>query len=413
LPDAEHVWLEGGFEPHRCYELVYTTRCCPVVGTGLLAVRDFTAFLRSASAGSPCAGIEHVLALGISQSGRFLRQFLFEGMNLDETGKPVFDGLLAHVAGARRGEFNHRYAQPSLTWPAGFGDLPPFGPDAFERQRAQGGMPRVILTQSAFEYWRGDGALAHVDWQTGKDLPEAEDVRVYLFAGADHIGDVPLIKERMPLSNPPNPLDGSLALRAAFVSLERWVCEGIAPPPSAVPRVADSTASTREAVLRRLAAVPGLNLPAPEALPATPVLDLGPEAAQGIGTWPAIPRAFHPVHVSAVDADGNEIAGVRLPEQAVPLGTYTGWNPRRALPGQPDALYEFAGSFAPFCADERERALRGDPRLSLAARYRDRADYAARVRAAALELVRARFLLEEDVELAISRALARYDSLVR
>jgi deazaflavin-dependent oxidoreductase (nitroreductase family) len=414
VPDAEHVWLEGGFEPHRFYELIYTTRCRPVAGAGLLAVRDFTSFLRGASAaeGNPCAsGLDCAIATGISQSGRFLRHFLYEGMNLDESGRRVFDGVLAHIAGARRGEFNQRSAQPSLTYPAGFGNLPPFGDDLLARQRELGGAPRVIFTNSAFEYWRGDAALAHVDPATGKDLPDPPDVRSYLFAGADHIGDVPLFKDRMPLVNRPNPLDMTLALRAAFINLERWICEGIEPPASRVPRSADATAVSRAEVLQRLASIPGLRLPAPEALPATPILDLGPDAARGIGRWPARVQGFHPALVSAVDADGNERAGVLLPERAVPLGTYTGWNPRRALPGLPDVLYEFAGSFAPFAASERERAMRGDPRPSRAARYRDRSDYAVRVRSAAQALVAERLLLAEDVDAAVAGALARYDSL--
>jgi deazaflavin-dependent oxidoreductase (nitroreductase family) len=145
-----------------------------------------------------------------------------------------------------------------------------------------------------------------------------------------------------------------------------------------------------------MAAIPGLKLPGAAQLPATPVLDLGPDAERGIATWPARVTGTYPVFVSAVDADGNELAGVQIPERAVPLGTYTGWNPRRAQPGLPDVLYEFAGSFLPFRANGR---------------YRDGADYAARVRRAALELAAARLLLLEDVDAATADALARYDSL--
>jgi deazaflavin-dependent oxidoreductase (nitroreductase family) len=413
-PDADHVWLEGGFEPHRYYELIYTTRHCPVAGLGLAAVRDFVSFLRhgSSDAGNPCAaGIERTMAYGISQSGRFLRHFLYEAMNLDESGRPVFDGVIAHIAGARRGEFNCRFAQPSLTWPEGFGNLPPWGDALFERQRQSGGMPRVILSNSAFEYWRGDAALAHVDPATGKDAPEADDVRLYAYAGADHIGDVLLFKDRMPLANPPNPLDLTLATRALFANLERWICEGVEPPPSEVPRVSAGTATDRESVLGALGAIPGLRLPSPDARPATRVLELGAGEAHGVASWPIGVRGAVPAWVSRVDADGNEIAGVRLPEQAVPLGTYCGWNPRAPQPGLPDVLYEFAGSLVPFAADERQRESRGDPRPSLAARYRDRDDYAARVRRAALELASARLLLDTDVEAAVASALSRYDSL--
>jgi len=413
-PDADHVWLEGGFEAHRYYELLYTTRCCPIAGLGLAAVRDFVAFLRHGAAadGNPCAsGVERAAAYGISQSGRFLRQFLFEAMNLDESGRRVFDGVISHIAGARRGEFNCRYAQPSLTYPEGFGNLPPWGDALFERQRSRGGMPRVILSNSAFEYWRGDAALAHIDPATRADAPEVDDVRLYAFAGADHIGDLPLFKERMPLANRSNPLDLTLATRALFANLEAWICDGVEPPPSAVPRLASGSATDRESALRALKGIPGLRLPDPGALPATRALDLGPDAERGIAAWPAVVRGRLPVFVSSVDADGNEVAGIRLPEQAVPLGSYCGWNPRAPQPGLLDVLYEFAGSFIPFAADERERAARGDPRASLAARYRDRDDYAVRVRSCALELASARLLLEGDVDAAVADALAHYDSL--
>src|SRR5262249_9606112 len=162
----------------------------------------------------------------------------------------------------------------------------------------------VIFTNSAFEYWRGDAALAHVDPDTGKDLPEASDVRSYLFAGADHVGDVPLLKDRMPLANPGNPLDMTLGLRAAFANLERWICEGVEPPPSALPRAADGTAVAREEVLARVASIPQLRLPSAAQLPATPRLDLGPDAKRGIARWPVRVDGAYPVFVSAVDSDG-------------------------------------------------------------------------------------------------------------
>src|SRR5204863_570982 len=164
--------------------------------------------------------------------------FIHEGLNVDESGAQVFDGILGHIGGGRLGEFNHRYAQPSLTSTAGFGFLPPFGTAAlYERQRALGGVPRTVFTNSSWEYWRGDAALTHVTTDGTADLPEPEYARSYHFAGTDHIGDMPLLKDTMAVTNPTNPLDSGPLSRAAFVNLEGWVCDGIEPPPSRVPRI--------------------------------------------------------------------------------------------------------------------------------------------------------------------------------
>ncbi len=126
--DGEWVERDGGFEAGKTYDVFYTTRISPVVGVGLLAVRDFVSFLKRErdGAANPCAGrIERALGFGVSQSGRFLRTFLYHGLNVDEAGHEVFDGLNPHIAGGRRGEFNHRYAQPSVEVTPGFGHLPP------------------------------------------------------------------------------------------------------------------------------------------------------------------------------------------------------------------------------------------------------------------------------------------------
>ena len=117
-----------------------------------------------------------------------------------------------------------------------------------------------MLTNSSWEYWRGDGALVHVDPETGQDLPDDPDSRVYLLAGTDHIGSMPF-KDRMPVANPVHTHDVSPVLRALFVALDEWVCDDVEPPDSAVPRWADDTASTRQEVLDRFAQVPQIHLP--------------------------------------------------------------------------------------------------------------------------------------------------------
>jgi hypothetical protein len=413
VADDEHVWLAGGFQPFRTYEVLYRTRSSPVVGTGLLAMRDFVAYLRrSVSDESPTAGlIDHTFAFGASQSGRFLRQFLAIGLNLDETGAPVFDGVNPHIAGGRLGEFNQRFGQPSHFSYSGAGGRPPFSPSPgmglFDRQRERGGMPRVVITNSGWEYWRGDAALNHIDAATHEDLPGADDVRLYFLAGTDHIGASPL-KDAMPLANTPNRLSANLLLRAAFANLVDWVTTDSAPPDSRVPRLGDSSAATREEVLGNFAAIPGASLPDRAALPVTQLVDHGPRVDDGIVVWPGVEGKVLTCYVGAVNEDGNEVAGVRLPELQVPLASYTGWNPRAPRPDLPDVLYEFPGSLFRFAATAEARRESGDPRRAISERYADHETYAAAIAAAVDELVADRLLLASDAARAVQSAMNRF-----
>ena len=388
--DETHVAVDGGFKPFHWYQLVYRTSLAPVAGCGLLAIRDVVSHLRA-------DGIDHTFAYGVSQSGRLLRQFLSEGLNVDESGMPVFDGVFSDFASAARGEFNHRYAQPSVAQTSGFGTLAPFGhADLLARQRELGCVPKTIFTNSSSEYWNGDGALLHVDPYTGRDLPEDPDVRTYLLAGTDHFGSS-RIKETLPAANPVHRLDVTPVNRALLVALENWVTDGVEPPPSRVPRTSKGTAVSRKEVLSGFGHTAA---PDPASLPYARSVNLGPDANRGIGTWPVKLGETYVDLVSAIDEDGNEIAGIRLPAVAAPLATYTGWNPRRHIDELPDVLYERIGSKLPFAPG----------RPSVTDRYPTRENYADAVRAAAETLVAERFLLTEDIDAVVGKAIADYSS---
>jgi len=428
VPDDGYIWMAEGFMPGKVYEAIYRTRRCPVVGAGLLAVRDSVTFLRhSDAADNPCAGrIETAIGYGVSQSGRFLRHFLYTGLNVDEAGRQVFDGLLIHVAGARRGEFNHRYAQPSDQHQPSFGHLPPFADDPqtdlltgqtaglLDRQRALGGVPKIFYTNTAAEYWRSDTSLMHTDLAGTRDIEPPTESRIYLFASTQHVaGSLPLVDGNG--SGEPrgryvaNAVDYAPLMRAALVNLDRWITEGTEPPTSVYPRLADGTAITGAAAIAAFGRIPGLDLPDPARLPVIRRVDLGPEAARGIGHYPTEPGERYPNSVAAVDADGNEVGGIRMPDVAVALATYTGWNPRHPETGGAGQILPMQGATLPFPRTAAERAQTGDPRPAIAERYHDRADYLAHVRRAALGLVEQRCLLSEDVPLAVEIAAARYD----
>ncbi len=433
IPDPNYVALQGGFEAGLIYEVVYRTNVSPVVGAGLLSFRDGASFLRYSTAeDNPARGrLTHAFAIGVSQSGRFLRTLLEAGVNTDEAGRPAYDGLHIHIAGARRGEFNHRYGQPSVQYSYGFGHRPPFGyedatdprteepvPGALSRQRAAGGAPKVIATNSSAEYWRGDAGLLHIDMAGTRDLPDSPETRVYHFAGTQHGAGAPPLKDVTPTdpsargAHFTNVTHYGPLFRAALINLERWVCDGVEPPPSAVARVADGTAVTRDRVIEAFRAFPTAVTPRPERLWSVPRLDLGPDAEAGVGAFPPVEGERYPALVSAVDADGNEVAGIRLPDVTVPLATLAGWNPRHRDTGGEGQIMPMTGSTIPFAMNATERARLGDPRPSIDERYLGRADYLDRVRAAAQELVTQRHLLEEDIDLVVQHAAARWEALV-
>ena len=431
-PAPDHVSLEGGFEAGRIYDLVYTPAGCPVVGAGLLAVRDLAAWTR-ASADSPAAGrVDHVIAKGVSQCGRFLRTFLHAGLNRDEAGTRVFDGVHVHVAGGRRGEFNHRYGQPSVQPTPSLGHRFPFADEPqldprsgrreglLDRLRAAGCVPKVFYTDTSAEYWRGDAGLAHADLEAraedGADVEPPDEVRRYLFAGTQHgPGVLPFTDRSMFGShgaNRFNAVDYRPLLRAALENLRAWIADGVEPPASVFPRWREGTSARREAVLEVLATIPGLALPRVDRLPSLAPMDLGEHADRGV---PALPARFvgepYPSPVSVVDADGNETGGIPMPDVSVPVATHTGFNPRHREGGGEGQILEYLGSTVPFTRTASERAAAADPRPSLAERYASRDHYLAEIRSAANRLVEDRHLLPGDVDLCVALAGERYDAV--
>src|SRR2546425_1226544 len=337
----------------------------------------------------------------------------------------VSDAVVPHVAGARRGEFNHRFGQPSLNATHAVGSLFPFtdtvetDPLTGERgallARLEGRvtLPKIFTINTSAEYWRGDASLVHTDIPGKRDVEPHPAARVYLFAGTQHTpGSLPP-PDADPNTGgrgrePFNVVDYAPLLRAALVSLDRWVTEGVEPPASNVPRLADGTAVLAEVTAGVFTKIPGVRFPDRIERPVR--LDFGPELARGIVTeLPPKVGAPFVTFVSAVDADGNEIAGVRPVELLAPLATFTGWNPRHPTQGAPGDLMSMMGSTLPLPRTRAERLATGDPRRAIEERYPSRAAYLERVRAAALALVAARHVLAEDLDAIVERAGRLWD----
>jgi hypothetical protein len=426
--DGVTVALDGGFEPGRIYDVVYRSKDPRVLGCGLAGTRDLISFLKyDTSPANPLPGLHIALGWGVSQSGRFIRHFLYQGFNADEQGRRVFDGLFDQVGGAGRGSFNHRFGQASrdalqffnILFPV---DLFPFT-DGVEtdpetgaadgllaRAERTGTTPKVFHLLTNSEYFNRAGSLVHTDPTGTADAPLPANARVYMIASAPH-GPGPF----PPASNRSgdlagraalNPLDYRPAVRALLRALDRWVAENVEPPPSVYPRLVDGTLTSPER--SGWPAIPGYQMPQ-QPLRAFH-LDFGPEWPKGIVSVepPEVGRPFV-VRVPAVDADGNGRAGIRLPDIAVPLATQAGWNYRDASIGGPDRLAGEIGSYIPFARTRADRERAQDPRQSIEERYRNRDEYLGRFAAAALDLVNRGYLLPEDVSDLLKRALEHYD----
>ena len=409
----------------RLYELAYPARDPQVVGLGFAAVRDTVAFLRHAAADdagapNPLAGsVEQVLTMGISQAARFLRDFVHLGFNADESGRQVFDGVLNWIGGASGGFFNYRFAQPFRThrqhiarrfpereFPFANHRLtdPVTGRTAgrLERCRASGTCPKLMEANSANEYWVKGASLLHTDL-AGDDLPDPPEVRFYLFSSLPHAAGIGSSGPGI-CRQPRNPLVANAGLRALLVALDEWVTTGDEPPASRVPRRADG--SLVPPLPREMVGFPSIPGVLFTGLMTTgDLFDYGPDFDEGILTTlpPTSAGSPYPVFVPRTDADGNDLAGIRLPAVAVPRSTFTGWALRAPAFGGPD-LCDAAGQRIDFAATRAERLAGGDPRPSLEERYPDPGAYVEAVEAAAQGLVRERLLLDEDVERIVAEA---------
>jgi len=392
-------------EPGVLYELYYPAKDPKPLGIGFAATRDLVSFLRHAQkddqgAQNPAGRIDAALAFGISQSGRYLRDFIGQGFNQDESARKVFDGVLAHISGIGRVFLNEEFGQPARTNTQHEDHLYPENAFPFSTAivedpvsgqigslfRRDGFDPLLIEVNTSTEYWQKGASLLTTDPLGQRDLELPANARAFLVAGTQHAGRVGLKSDRGLCANPRNPHNPAPALRALLVDLDEWVTKGNAPPASRVPRIADRT----------------LVAPGEAGFPAMRGVE-GPRGTNAIARFadwvhpkPQGGTQYRPL-VPRVDQDGNEIAGIRLPDIAAPLATYTGWNVY-AAPFPAGELCDRDGSLLPFVKDAAERAAKEDPRASLVERYGGREAYVGKVTAVAQALVRDRLLLPEDAE---------------
>lgn len=427
-PSNRHIHLDGDFQPGKIYEYVYVVSDPLVAGLAFAAVRDFASYVKHAS--DSITPVHRVYAEGISQNGRFLRNFIYDGFNADENGNIALDGVLAHVAGAGRGDFNYRFAQPSrdaqptssVFFPTDifpFTDLPEKDPvtgqtaGLLDRAADEKVVPKIFFSNTSYEYWGRVCALIHVTADGEQDAKISDHVRIYHFTGEQHFpgpwpparGDGDLFGQE-----PESALPIRYFWRAMIANMDQWVRNGTLPPASSYPKIADGTLVP----LNQYAfpAIPGIKTP--HEANAAYRLDFGPNWRDGILSLqpPKVGEAF-PVLVPQVDADGNERDGVRLPEITVPLATYASWNLRDPSIGAPDQRVSFEASYFPFPKTAVERQQSGDPRRSIGERYSGREDYLSRYARAVDELVQQHWILPEDRGAQLKRGEQEWDEAVQ
>ena len=402
VPDPNFVTLKGGFRPGLTYEVAFESQDPPVAGLGLAAVRDMASALkydpRSVAPG------RYAYMYGSSQTGRTLRQVLYEGFTIDEKGRKVFDAAFVRTGGASMGRFNERFALSNslgvfleTQFPFQYQTTtdPVTGKSDGLGARIPAGLePKVFLFDSASEYWdKGRlGALRHASIDGTADLPDAPNVRVYYVAGSRHgSGSVPAVDGGGQFKN--NTLNYEWLPRGLLPALDAWVRKGTEPPPSRHPRFSDGTMVAHQDL--QFPAIPGVRWPT---------------HVPGGYRWDvATPLSALPFLLSKVDADGNEIGGIRMPEQAVPLATLTGWQFRSERIGAPQTLITNSGAYIPFPATRAEREKTGDPRLSIEERYSGRADYLAKAEQVAKRLAEERYILAGDVAAIVAEAGKHWD----
>ena len=426
IPDSYTIYSSAGFRSGKIYELVYLSDAPVLTGLGLTAVRDIISYARyDESCPFP---VKKGFAAGVSQTGRFLRHFLYQGFNTDENGKKAFDGMMIITAGAGRGSFNHRFAQPSrdahdysaFFYPT---DIFPFTSLVYldkETWRSDGllahmwdetHIPLIMSINTGYEYWGRAASLIHIDPLSSNDAQLHNNERIYHLASGQHyVGAEPSERNRMP-EGPgyrTNPLDYSVNYRSLLVKMTDWVDNGKEPPASCYPRIGDGTLVDPLDI--KYPGIEGLVLNYTPHVAYT--VNYGPRWEQGIIDYepPLITKPFRSL-VPQLDSIGNESGGVRNIEVAVPLATYLPWNLRVGFAGSVDEQTDFTGTFIPLRQDY-VKGSDGDSRPSISGLYRNKKYYLNRVAEETTKLVSQGFMLPEDVEYSKTKAEKRWDRWV-
>jgi Alpha/beta hydrolase domain len=412
-PTRISIKRPDGFDAGAIYEFIYTAKDPKVMGLGFAATRDVVSFLRNETSdatatANPLAGrIDRAIGFGLSQSGRFLHDYLYLGFNADEAGRMVFEGLMPHISGGKKTFTNYRFSQPGrspyqhadmlypgadfpFTYPVITDTLTGKTDGFLARCLAAGNCPKIIKSDSELEFYQQRASLVVTD-TNGNALAIPDNVRLFLLSNLQHYSLANAKPEMVKVcAFPTNPLNAGPPVRALLVALDDWISKGTLPPASRYPSRNDGTLVPPAADEVGFPRIPGFAYTNRMARPTVIKSD----------EMPPTKGAAYPVFVPKTDADGRDVAGLHLPTLEAPAATHTGWNLRKAGFGEGE-LCDNNGSMIPFAATREERQKNNDPRPSMAERYPNDGDRAAAIAKAAQQLVKDRLLLEEDTKLFI------------
>lgn len=444
VPSNVDLCFFDGFDNKKIYELIYQARNPIVMGLGFATTRDLASFLRNESsddAGTPNPvgrGIRRAYAAGGSQTGGYLRDYIYLGFNEDEAGQKVFDGIIPWIAGTDRVFINVRFADPNtyseqdrqhnylqssyppFTYAVATDPLTGIHDGIMKRPRTD---PLVMQVDSQSEFWQLHGSLNVVDG-LGRPVHIPHNVRLYFVGNTAHAfisGSFlyPTTGTAALCANP-TPASGINweTLRATLRNMDRWADggrnderghdddDGRSLPDSNYPSLHDGTLVTLSEVAAAFPAIPNVNFPT--VYDTYELLDFGPLFGSHGGILTVEPPRNGPsyaVRLPKSDRDGIDLAGVHQIESRVPIGTSTGWNLRSASHRAPN-LCVLTGSYFPFATTRAARLLSGDPRPSLQERYGSHDGFVRAVEKAAHQLVEERFLLKVDAQADIDAARA-------
>jgi len=425
--DSTKITVTSGFQPGHIYELVYRASRPAVVGLGLAAIRDAVAYLKYDT--RSIAPVDRVFGLGISQTGRFLRQFVYDGFNTTEGGRMAFDGMMVLTAGGGRGSFNHRFAQPSrdghrysaFFYPTDlfpFSTATQFDSVGIERDGLYAHLarpdhaPRAMFINTGYEYYGRAASLIHTTPDGTADVALAPGERIYHLASAQHVPgalpDAPAPDSAAFL--PEHPIDTRPVYRALLVAMTNWLDHGTEPPPSAFPTVGAGTLVPVDALQFQAAA----GVEPPGVVHTAHRMDYGPrwDRSRVITNQPPHIGPAFGIRVPQVDSIGNEVGGIRSVFVQAPLATLMPWRLRTDARHQTNELADFLGGMIPLARTDTAASANADPRPTVQDLYPARDAYRARVREAADRLIEDGFLLTEDRAAEIDRAMALWDWLM-
>jgi hypothetical protein len=418
------IKLQKGFEAGKIYELIYLAKDPVLAGLGLVAVRDFASYLKS----SECIlqPSRHVIGQGISQTGRFLRQYLHDGFNLDEQNRTALDGMMIYMAGAGRGSFNHRFGQPSrdaqryssFHYPI---DLYPFASDEYHLDQSKNvgyyqwdGKIKIFYINSGYEYWARGASLIHTTSDGIQDLKLPPHERYFHIASMQHFGEaLPDSTARIDLRYTiykGNPIWTAPYFRALLSQMKDWLTENKEPIDNLIPTIQSGNLVPYKKF--QLPYIPGLDKPISPYYPQSRYYGSRWESHKIIDQEPPLPGISFPVFIPCTDSIGNESSGLRALELRVPLATYTPWGLRYGL-ANPREMIDFRGLCIPLPKSKLNTTSQ-DQRPTTSGLYKDKSEYLKKIDGEILNLVAERLLLPADsveLKLQASRLWDRVVSL--